>query len=195
MAQNNNDADNVVSISNAPVQSTSQEPSTDEQVKAVKAKGDKAQQNAIQAENKKEGNVPITEQSQTLNTGVKSPQQSAPPATNSDNINVEDFINQTTSEMDDVEATRKAKQEKKALLTRATRSIDNYAPIRKINVITNELIGEYIEYLPDNTGKTVYDYMEDPTVKQHLEFKLPEGANVGDKLTTPISVFWVDPNF
>jgi hypothetical protein len=129
-----------------------------------------------------------------VNLQPESQQQAAPP-TDSQNINVQDFINQTSTEIGNTEAAKKARNEKKMLLNRAAKSLNKVANNRKLNVTTNEVIAEYIEYLPDDKGKSVYDYMKDPEVARHIEFVFPEGKQEGDVLEQPISFYWKDPVF
>lgn len=212
----NNDADNVVTISDAPVQFQSNVTS-EEQAKQVKAKGDRAQQKAIREANEQKTDVPITEQPQTLNTDIIGPQQDqqqpginlsgsqpqsanteqqqAAPPTDSENINVEEFNKETANVIGEEEKIRQERAEKKRLLDRAIKSLDKKTLTQKINVTTNELVAEYIEYLPDENNKTVYDYMKDPFVQQHIAFQFPEGAKEGDKLKAPITPYWTDANF
>lgn len=220
MSENNNDAD-IVTITTTPVQFQSQyQQSTDQQNKAVSLKGDAAQQDAIREMNNQTTQTPITEQPQTASPGITltgtqpqggaanggdlpvipapQPQQeqsAPPPATNSENINVEQFNSEVDETIGEQEAERRERAEKRALLNRALKSLDKKAPEQKINVITNEVVAEYIVYLPDNTGKTVYDYMKDPFVAQHIEFQFPEGAKEGDNLKAAITPVWIDPNY
>ncbi len=200
MSENNDE----ITISTASVQDQQQNQTTDQQAKAVKAKGDKAQQKVIQAQNAENNTVPIDEQPQTLDVGITNSEGqtqsglqagNSAPATNQENINVEDFINETNIQLGNEDAEKKARAEKKELLARAIKSLERKSTVQKINVTTNELIAEYIEYLPDTTQKTVFDYIKDPTVSQHIEFQFPEGKKEGDKLTSPITAVWIDANF
>jgi recombination DNA repair RAD52 pathway protein len=121
-------------------------------------------------------------------------QQSAPP-TDSSNINVDQMINETNQEIGNEQAAKTAREQKKILLSKATKSLDKVATNTVLNVETNEIIGEYLEYLPDHDGKTVFDYMKDPEVTRHIQFVLPQGYKEGDKITEKITPCWIDPTF
>jgi hypothetical protein len=133
----------------------------------------------------------------TTNTPVELQQQqpNAAPPTDGQNINVQDFINQTSTEIGNVEAAKKARREKAKLLNRISKSLNKVSNNQKRNVMTNEVIAEYIEYLPDDQGKTIYDYMKDPEVARHIEFVFPNGKQEGDILEQPITFYWKDPIF
>jgi hypothetical protein len=138
--------------------------------------------------------VTTTDAPVNMQSGNSNNNNPAPP-TGGQNINVQDFINQTSTEIGNTEAAKKARDEKKALLNRAAKSLNKVATNRKINVTTNEVIAEYIEYIPDNQGKSVYDYMKDPEVSRHIEFVFPNGKQEGDVLEEPITIYWKDPIF
>ncbi len=132
---------------------------------------------------------------QDINANNSLQVNNAAPPTDSTNINVEQFTNETNQEIGNEQAARSARDAKKQLLSKATKSLNRVSNNVVLNVETNEIIGEYIEYLPDNDGKTVFDYMKDPEVSKHIQFILPEGQKEGDKLTAPITPCWIDPTF
>lgn len=120
-------------------------------------------------------------------------QQQAPNDPN--NINVDQFVNETNTEIGNENAALDAKNAKKLLIKKALNSLNKFSNNVVKNVETNEIIGEYLEYLPDNDGKTVYDYMKDPEVSKHLQYVFPKDHKEGDKLTAPITPVWIDPYY
>lgn len=137
----------------------------------------------------------MTNDEQVITTTNAPVQDNTAPPTDSTNINVEQFVNETNQEIGNEQAVRKARDEKKLLLSKATKSLNRTSNNIVLNVETNEVIGEYLVYLPDNDGKTVYDYMKDPEVSKHIQFVFPDGQKEGDKLTAPITPCWIDPTF
>ena len=112
------------------------------------------------------------------------------------NVNVDQFVNQTNTEIGNEKAALDAKNAKKELIRKALNSLNKFSNNVVKNVETNEIIGEYLEYLPDNDGKTVYDYMKDPEVSKHLQYVFPKDQKEGDnKLTAPITPVWIDPYY
>lgn len=195
--------ENVVTVTDAPV--NEQVVSDQEQTDAANALGSNQQEALEKADG--DNTVPLQEQEQTLNTGItlqpevagqkpnkKNKNNSAPP-TDGQNINVDDFINDAEMEIGDVQAAKKARREKGVLLNKAVKSLNKVNNVQKKNVITGEIIAEYIEYGKDNDGKSVYDYMDDPFVNQHIAFVFPAGKKRGDKLKDPLTFYWKDATY
>lgn len=142
-----------------------------------------------------DGSVPLASNAPTEEEIRRQNNTATAPGTSRTNINVTDFVNETNEAIGDEEKAinaRKAHSLKRAKLSRALQRTSN---VERKNVTTNEVIGEYIEYLPDNEGKTVFDYIADPELSQVAELIYPAGYKEGDRFTELISVYWKDPKY
>ena len=53
-----------------------------------------------------------------------------------------------------------------------------------------------MQYVKDEDGKTIYDYINDPLVKEHITFVVPEDdPQDGTPVNKQITFFWNKPTF
>jgi len=135
----------------------------------------------------------------SVNPNNNAPQQSpqAPPQSqNPDNIDIDKFIADSSAEVktfDEKENTRKQKTE---YLNRILELRNNFRTIVFNNAETQEFVGTKIQYEKDEDGKTIYDYINDPVVSEHIQFVVPEDdPQDGSPVTRQISFFWKKPTF
>jgi hypothetical protein len=126
-----------------------------------------------------------------LVTDLKSQQ-----ADNPDDIDLEKFISESSGEVKTSEEKESEKQRKMKILTKAIDSRNNFERIIFNNAETDEFIGTKIQYSKDTDGKTIYEYMNDPEVQEHLEFVVPEGdPQDGSPVNQQVTFFWKKPTF
>ncbi len=111
------------------------------------------------------------------------------------NINVQDFIKNTTTETKTLDSEQEARIAKAKLLTDAINSRFYFENVQYVNSETGDRIGSKIRYTKDPNGKTIYDYMNDPEVTAHVGFKLmdEEDQQDGSIVNKQISIYWVNP--
>lgn len=112
-------------------------------------------------------------------------------------INTDELISSAQTEIKSGDEEQEARKKKAELLTKAINSRHYFEDINFANAETGEQVGgSRIRYVKDPYGKTVYDYMADETVNQHLGFKIdendPKDGSIVDK---QISIFWKNPAF
>lgn len=112
------------------------------------------------------------------------------------NIDIDKFISDSTTEVKVFDEKELAKIEKMKKLTKAIESINKTRRIIFNNSETQEFVGTKFQYTQDEDGKTVYDYLNDPEIQEHLEFIIPEGdAQDGSPVDAPVTFFWKKPTF
>lgn len=113
-----------------------------------------------------------------------------------DNIDLEKFISDSTTEIKKGDEKESEKKKKMELLTKAIESKTNMEPLVFNNAETEEFIGTKLRYVKDEDGKTVYDYMNDPVVSEHIEWVVPEeDPRDGSPVEQQVSFFWKKPTF
>lgn len=122
--------------------------------------------------------------------------QVAPPQNNPDNIDIGKFIADNVAEVRTGEEKETEKQKKMEYLTKAINSRFNFERIVFNNSETGEFVGSKMQYVKDTDGKTIYDYINDPVVTEHIQFVVPEDdPQDGSPVTKQITFFWTKPTF
>lgn len=113
-----------------------------------------------------------------------------------EDINIGKFISESTAEIRTGEEKESERKKKTDYLTKALESINKFERIVFSNSETQEFIGTKMQYVKDGDGKTVYDYMNDPVVTEHIEFIVPEDdPQDGSPVDRHVSFFWKKPTF
>lgn len=111
-------------------------------------------------------------------------------------VDVDKMIASGEQETKELDAEIQARKDKMELLQRAINSRNNFERLIYNNVETGEFIGTKLKYIEDSDGKTVYDYMNDPEVSEHLEFVAAEGdAQDGSPVDRQVTFYWKKPTF
>lgn len=118
------------------------------------------------------------------------------PQNNPDNIDIGKFIAENVAEVRTGEEKETEKKKKMEYLTKAINSRFNFERIVFNNSETGEFIGSKMQYVKDGDGKTIYDYINDPVVTEHIQFVVPEDdPQDGSPVNKQISFFWTKPTF
>jgi hypothetical protein len=126
------------------------------------------------------------------------PQPNQPPAvaTDPDNIDIGKFIAENVNEVRTGEEKENEKKKKMEYLTKAINSRFNFERIVFNNSETGEFVGSKMQYVKDTDGKTIYDYINDPVVTEHIQFVVPEDdPQDGSPVNKQITFFWTKPTF
>ena len=125
------------------------------------------------------------------------PQPNQPPvATDPDNIDINQFIADNVAEVRTGEEKENEKKKKMEYLTKAINSRFNFERIIFNNSETGEFIGTKMQYVKDGDGKTIYDYINDPVVTEHIQFVVSEDdPQDGSPVDKQITFFWTKPTF
>lgn len=122
-------------------------------------------------------------------------EQNKPQSTNP-GLDINAFVEQSTGAVKSADSKKQAKLERQALLTKVINSLTNIEKITYVDEETDEVKGSKIQYRPDGEGKTIYDYMQDETVQEHLGFVVPEEDNQdGGLIDKQITFYWKKPTF
>lgn len=136
------------------------------------------------------GNAPA----KAVGTGV--PPKEATPQQDPNNIDIDKFISESTTEVKVLDEKEQKKLEIMKKLTKAIESINKTRRIVFNNSETQEFVGTKFQYVADEDGKTPYDYMNDEEVLEHIEFIVPEGdPQDGSPVDAPVTFFWIKPTF
>lgn len=120
------------------------------------------------------------------------PQQQVDP----DDIDIGKFISESTAEIRTGEEKETERHKKTKYLTKALESLQKYERIIFSNSETGEFVGSKMQYVKDDEGKSVYDYMNDPIVTEHIEFIVPEGdPQDGSPVDRQVTFYWKKPTF
>jgi len=112
------------------------------------------------------------------------------------NIDIDKFISDSTTEVKVFDEKTKARKERSEYLNRVLELRNNFRTIVFNNAETGEFVGTKIQYQPDEEGKTIYDYINDPVVDEHIQFVVPEAdPQDGSPVDSQISFFWKKPTF
>lgn len=132
----------------------------------------------------------------TAAQGSPNVQQPSPEKQDPSNIDIEKFIEGSDKELKVVDDKQQARIDKKLLLEQALDSRFHYDKIKYNNTETDEYLGTRIQYKPDKNGKSIYDYMNDPVVKEHIEFIPAEGDLLdGSPVERAFTFYWIKPTF
>jgi len=117
-------------------------------------------------------------------------------ATDPDNIDIGKFIAENVAEVRTGEEKETEKKKKMEYLTKAINSRFNFERIIFNNSETGEFIGTKMQYVKDGDGKTIYDYINDPVVTEHIQFVVSEDdPQDGSPVDKQITFFWTKPTF
>lgn len=112
------------------------------------------------------------------------------------NIDIDKFIADSTTEVKVFDEKEKAKKEKTDFLNKVLELRNKFRRIVFNNAETQEFVGTKIQYEPDEDGKTIYDYINDPVVAEHIQFVVPEeDPQDGSPVEKQISFFWKKPTY
>ena len=115
---------------------------------------------------------------------------------NPDNIDIGKFIADNVAEVRTGEEKENEKKKKMEYLTKAINSRFNFERIIFNNSETGEFIGTKMQYVKDGDGKTIYDYINDPVVTEHIQFVVSEDdPQDGSPVDKQITFFWTKPTF
>lgn len=115
---------------------------------------------------------------------------------NNDNIDIDKMIASGIAETQTLDADIQARKDKTEYLSKALEARTNFEQIPYHNVETGEIIGTRIRYLPDTDGKTIYDYMNEEAVKEHIVFVAAEGDPTdGSPVDRQVTYFWAKPTY
>ena len=122
--------------------------------------------------------------------------QAPPQSQNPDNIDIDQFIADSSAEVKTFDEKENARKEKTEYLNRILELRNNFRTIVFNNAETQEFVGTKIQYQADEDGKTIYDYINDPVVAEHIQFVVPEAdPQDGSPVDQQISFFWKKPTF
>ena len=123
-------------------------------------------------------------------------QQGQPQTVDPDDIDIGKFIAESTTEIKTMDEKTKARKERVEYLTKAITSINKFERIIFSNSETGEFVGTKLQYVKDDDGKSVYDYMNDSIVQEHLEFIVPEGdPSDGSPVDQQVTLYLKKPTF
>ncbi len=112
------------------------------------------------------------------------------------NIDIDKFIAESTTEVKVFDEKTKARKEKSDYLNKVLELRNNFRTIVFNNAETGEFVGTKIQYQPNEDGKTIYNYINDPVVEEHIQFVVPEAdPQDGSPVDSQISFFWKKPTF
>ncbi len=126
------------------------------------------------------------------------PNLQAPPPQSQDpnNVDIDKFIADSATEIKVFDEKEQARKEKTEYLNRILELRNKFRTIIFNNAETQEFVGTKIQYEQDEDGKTIYDYIDDPVVSEHIQFVVPEAdPRDGSPVDQQISFFWKKPTF
>ena len=123
-------------------------------------------------------------------------QQGQPQTVDPDDIDIGKFIAESTAEIRTGEEKETERHKKTKFLTKALDSLQKYERIIFSNSETGEFVGTKMQYVKDEDGKSIYDYMNDEAVTEHIEFIVPEGdPQDGSPVNQQVTFYWKKPTF
>jgi hypothetical protein len=113
-----------------------------------------------------------------------------------DDIDIEKMISTSEGEVKSLDQETKKRQEITDKLQTALAARGRFERLLFNNIETGEMVGTKLRYLKDNDGKTIYDYMNDPVVQEHIEFIAAEGDPMdGSPVDRQVTFYWKKPTF
>lgn len=166
----------------------------------------------VRAVNQRAGDSPLpTSPSGATNTAnekgvavnnVAAPQKTlkvspeAPKAVTQDGFDAKGFIKGSVEGLNKNVEAQTEKQRIHEKLTKAFNSMTLIDRVSYFNEETQELVGTKLRYLPDEDGKTVYDYANDPEVAERLVIVIDENdPQDGSEIEKQVSHYWINPTF
>lgn len=111
-------------------------------------------------------------------------------------LGIEELITKSTKEIKSADEAQNERVKKQERLMTALNSRMYMEEVIYKNEETQEELGRKLRYTKDPSGKTIYDYMNDPEVQDHLGFKIDENdPQDGSFIEKQISVYWINPVF
>lgn len=147
--------------------------------------------------------VSVPQDNNSINKQQQSTSSSPPPSgtvqqskDDPDDLDIEKFIQSNTQEIKTGDERQQERKRKMEILTKAINAKDYFERIIYNNQETGEFVGTKIRYTKDPYGKTIYDYMSDPVIQEHIEFVAAEGDPMdGSPISKQITFFWKKPTF
>jgi len=138
------------------------------------------------------GPTPNVEQNQNTGDGL-----SLPEGNQLGDINTDAIIEGAETEITSGNTEEEERAKKAELLTQAITSRYYFENINFQNSETGEQVGgSRIRYIADPYGKTIYDYMNNEAVNQHIGFKVPDDdPQDGSIVNRQITIYWKNPAF
>lgn len=118
-------------------------------------------------------------------------------AQNSNGLDINQFVQSSTGAIKSADEKTQAKKERQTYLNKVFNALNNIETIVYTDEETDEVLGSKIRYRQDSEGKTIYDYMQDEIVQEHLGFVIPEGDGQenGGLIEKQISFYWKKPTY
>jgi hypothetical protein len=117
---------------------------------------------------------PAVQNTKALQNAVNPNLQAPPQSQDPNNIDIDKFIADSSTEVKVFDEKEKARKEKTEYLNRILELGNKFRTIIFNNAETQEFVGTKIQYQADEDGKTIYDYINDPVVAEHIQFVVPE---------------------
>jgi len=119
-----------------------------------------------------------------------------PTVPNVDDVNIEEMIKTSEGEVKTLDEDTQKRKDITEKLQTALAARGRFERLLFNNIETGEMIGTKLRYLKDNEGKTIYDYMNDPVVQEHIEFVAAEGDPMdGSPVDRQVTFYWKKPTF
>ena len=113
-----------------------------------------------------------------------------------DDVDIDKMISTSEQEVKTIDADQQARIDKQKRLMDAINSRAYFERLIYNNIETGQVIGTKLKYTKDPYGKTVYDYMNDPEISEHIEFTAAEGDPMdGSPVDRQVTFFWKKPTF
>jgi hypothetical protein len=129
-----------------------------------------------------------------LNKAVVQPPVAPQQQKDPNDVNIDEFIASGTGEIKTGEEKESERQRVTKFLTKAIESRFKFERIIFNNSETGEFVGTKMQYVKDEDGKTIYDYINDPEVNKYIQFVVSEDdPQDGSPVNKQISFFWVKP--
>lgn len=111
-------------------------------------------------------------------------------------LDLDKLITKSTKEVRTADAAQKERVEKQKRLMTALNSRGYMEEVIYKNEETNQELGRKLRYVKDPKGKTIYDYMNDPEVQDHIGFIVDDDdPRDGSFIKKQISFYWINPIF
>lgn len=130
------------------------------------------------------------------NTAPSSTAQNQQDVPDNDDIDIEKMISTSEQEVSTIDKDQQERIEKQKYLMQAINSRAYFERLLYNNIETGEVVGTKLQYTKDPFGKTVYDYMNEPEVQEHIEFIAAEGDPMdGSPVDRQVTFYWKKPTF
>lgn len=111
-------------------------------------------------------------------------------------MDIDKLISESTKEIKTIDTAQDERKKKQERLMTALSALNYMETVVYKNEETNEEIGTKFRYTKDPHGKTIYEYINDPEISDHIGFKLDENDQQdGSFIEKQISIYWINPVF